>query len=95
MSLFKVCTWWDAQCPDITESYDSLSLLCCRLGLDDAEKDYIVVGSHSGYLSIFKPNSESSINAEVAGSTFKPTDVVLEIKLANPIIGLSSGRFVG
>lgn len=98
MSLFKLCNWWDAQCPDITSNYDCYSMHCCRFGLYDGEKDYIVVGSHSGHLSIFKPSPPDlnpDENNEFNFSTgYKPTDVLLEIKLQNPIIDITSGTFL-
>ncbi|XP_059615295.1 protein PTHB1 [Phlebotomus argentipes] len=87
MSLFRVITWWKTQCPS-TSGFDSLSLLCGRLGLsEDGEKDAIAVGSHSGHLSIFAPSPPQS------GATFSPTDVLLEVKLPQPVIGLACGKF--
>lgn len=96
MSLFKLCTWWTAQCPDIAANYDSYLLHSCRFGLSDTEKDYIVVGSHSGYLSIFRPSATDADedNDEFSIVVARPTDLLLEQKLANPIIGISSGRFM-
>lgn len=92
MSLFKACTWWSTQCPDYEESYDSLLLHCCRFGLENGEKDCICVGSHSGYLSIFQPiRVEGSSNVM---NDFKPTDLLLEIKLPNPILEITSGTFL-
>lgn len=92
MSLFKVCTFWSAKCGDCDANYDSQLLHCCRFGVDGKEKDYIVVGSHSGYLSIFKPNALNDIDDEF--DSFKPTDQLMEIQLPNPIIQISSGKFL-
>lgn len=92
MSLFKVCSWWSAQCPDYESNYDSQLLHCCRFGIDDTEKDYIVVGSHSGYLSVFKPNA--TYDEDEQNASFKPTDQLLEIKLPCPIIQITSGKFL-
>lgn len=94
MSLFKVCTWWTAQCADYEANYDSQLLHCCRFGNDDHEKDYIIVASHAGYLSVFQPNALMPEEDEEPLSGFKPTDQLLEMKLASPIIQLSSGRFL-
>lgn len=91
MSLFKVCTFWTAQCSDYQSHYDAQLLHCCRFGFDKSEKDYIVVGSHSGLLSVFKPNAIGDPDESFTG--FAPTDQLLEIKLSNPIIQLSSGKF--
>lgn len=96
MSLFKVCTWWTTQSPDYETNYDSQLLHCCRFGIEEYERDYIVVASQSGYLSMFQPNAMSidSIDAEEPQSGFKPTDQLLEMKLSSPIIQLSSGKFL-
>ncbi|XP_061388672.1 protein PTHB1-like [Musca vetustissima] len=91
MSLFNVCNWWTAQCPDLDENYDVASLLCARFGLEDQEKDYIVVGSHTGQLSIFYPSYEQDANGNCPG--YKPTDLLLEIQGQLPILGVYAGRF--
>ncbi|XP_053665222.1 protein PTHB1 [Anopheles marshallii] len=56
MSLFKVRNWWKTQCPTIGPAYDSFSLHCARLCIEEGEKDSIVVGSHSGQLCIYRPS---------------------------------------
>lgn len=96
MSLFKLCSWWQAQCPDVSDNYDTYLLHCCRFGLSDTEKDYVIVGSHSGYLSIFRPTDPESNEAsdEFEIVVARPTDLILEQKLPSPIIGISSGRFI-
>lgn len=108
MSLFQFCPWWSAQCPDLGTNYDAYSMHSCRLGLADSEKDYIVVGSHTGFLSIYNPavrpdedetaTEESADDGQFTASldgASQATDLVLEIKLAHPIIGITSGRFIG
>ncbi|EDW00984.1 protein PTHB1 [Drosophila grimshawi] len=85
MSLFNVCSWWSVQCGDIAGEYDVASLLCARFGLEAQEKDYIVVGSQSGQLSIYYPHANG----------FDATDLLLETQLAAPIIGLHAGKFSG
>ncbi|XP_031630232.1 protein PTHB1 [Contarinia nasturtii] len=96
MSLFKVCTWWSAQCPDFQSNYDAQLLHCCRFGVEENEKDYVIVASHSGYVSIFQPNATMTDETEDEEPTsgFRPTDQLLEIKLTDPIIQLSSGKFI-
>ncbi|XP_011207326.2 protein PTHB1 [Bactrocera dorsalis] len=94
MSLFNVCNWWHTQCSDLEENYDVASLLCARFGLDDNEKDYVVVGSHSGNLSIFNPRLEQNRHIE-DGNAFRPTDLLLEVNLKQPILGIYAGRFSG
>lgn len=85
MSLFNVCSWWRAQCGDSTGDYDVASLLCARFGLETQEKDYIVVGSQGGQLSIFYPHDKA----------YDATDLLLETQLAAPILGLYAGKFSG
>lgn len=82
---------------------------CCRMGLFGKEKDFIVVGSHTGYLSIYYPtpscldikptdndvesdNFDATINSNEKS---QPNDLVLEMKLPVPIIGITSGQFIG
>lgn len=85
MSLFNVCSWWSAQCGDTFGDYDVASLLCARFGLEAQEKDYIIVGSQSGNLSIYYPHS----------NVFEATDLLLETQLVAPILGLYAGKFSG
>lgn len=107
MSLFQLCPWWSSQCPDLGANYDAYSLHCCRLNLVNQEKDFIVVGSHTGYLSIYYPtarpgdeptddlegdNFAGALNANAMSS---PNDLVLEMKFPHPIIGITSGKFIG
>lgn len=92
MSLFKACTWWNTQCPDYEQNYDSYLLHCCRFGLENGEKDCLVVGSHAGYLNIFQPIKTVETNNSV--NEFKPTDLLLELKLPSPILQVTSGTFL-
>lgn len=112
MSLFKFCPWWTTQCPDLGANYDACSLHCCRLGLVDNEKDYLVIGSHTGYLSIFNPTERPDIESSMPvfsaandadeeglfaaslNAASPATDLDFEIKMAQPIIGITSGRFI-
>lgn len=91
MSVFKVCHWWSIQTPETQAKFDSKSLHCCRLALNEFEKDYIIVGSHTGYLCVYQPLLDTPDNDEEPD--FKPSSVVLEIKLALPVIGIESGKF--
>lgn len=93
MSLFTLCRWWHTQCPDFASNYDFNSMHCCRIGLNDNDKDYIIVGSHSGHLSVFNPSGDPPENT--SDNSFKATDVLIEMKLPNPIIGILSGKFIG
>ncbi|KAM7345537.1 Bardet-Biedl syndrome 9 [Cochliomyia hominivorax] len=91
MSLFNVCNWWTTQCSDLEENYDVASLLCARFGLEEQEKDYLVIGSHTGHLSIFYPSYEVDANGNTPN--YKATDLLLEIFTEAPILGVYAGRF--
>ncbi|XP_055613146.1 protein PTHB1 [Uranotaenia lowii] len=97
MSLFKMCNWWKTQCPDVEPNYDSFSLHCTRLCIEEGEKDSIIVGSHSGHLSIYQPSyktpQDESEEDQQFENVFQHSDVVLEIKLPHPVIGITSGKF--
>lgn len=102
MSLFKVTNWWSGHCgvddsakDEHIFNYDSNSLYSCHLSIDDNAKDCLLVGSHSGLLSIFQPNymklDDSKLNTKVPG--FKYSDVVLETVLTAPILQILEGKF--
>ncbi|XP_058466212.1 protein PTHB1 [Malaya genurostris] len=98
MSLFKVCNWWKTQCPDVEPNYDSFSIHCCRLSIQEGEKDNVIVGSHSGHLSIYQPSYKSLGEGESGEdqqfeNIYQHSDVILETKLSLPIIGIVDGRF--
>ncbi|XP_055538517.1 protein PTHB1 isoform X2 [Wyeomyia smithii] len=98
MSLFKVSNWWKTQCPDLEPNYDSFSLHCARLCIQEGEKDSILVGSHSGYFSIYQPSYRASNEGELDDdeqfeNVFQHSDVVLETRLPLPVIGITDGKF--
>ncbi|XP_062550917.1 protein PTHB1 [Armigeres subalbatus] len=98
MSLFKICNWWKTQCPDVESNYDSFSIHCTRLCLEEGEKDSIIVGSHSGHLAIYQPSNNTSTDGESEENhhfenVFQHSDVILETKLTLPVIGITSGKF--
>lgn len=93
MSLFKICGWWSKQCTDVEESFDSSSIIISRFNLKEGEKDYVVVGSHSGNLTVFYPNFDGIVKSNKGDNIFKPVDLLLECKLDLPILMLSTGRF--
>ncbi|XP_052859949.1 protein PTHB1 [Anopheles cruzii] len=110
MSLFKLRNWWKTQCPTVEPSYDSFSLHCSRLCLEEGEKDSIVVGCHSGQLCIYQPSGERASDLDLDTddqqhpqqaskemgpfeNAFQHADVILEVMLPLPVIGVSSGKF--
>lgn len=90
MSLFHILPWFDYQCPDITENYDSFSLTCARLNVDNEQKkDNVIVTSHSGYISILQPSvcrTDGRLDQEFS-------NILYESKLAEPILGVLCGNF--
>lgn len=88
MSLFKARDFWTTIC-DTNEQFDQHSLKKSKLGGDD---DYIITGSHSGILRVFKPSSEVLEDGKVTG--FKATDLVIEKTLPLPILQVADGRLI-
>ncbi|XP_039292520.1 protein PTHB1 [Nilaparvata lugens] len=91
MSLFRARELWATQAGgDVTESFDSASLLLVDLR-GKQTNDSIVLGSHSGVLRIYDPQSG---DLEGNGGDFKATDLLLETQLAEPILQLAYGKLV-
>lgn len=88
MSLFKARDFWTTIC-DTNEQFDQNSLKKSKLGGDD---DYIITGSHSGVLRVFKPSSEVQEDGKVTG--FKASDLVIEKTLSQPILQVADGRLI-
>ena len=92
MSVFKVIQQFNYQPPDNAENYDAFSLTCARLTTENEQnKDYVVVTSHSGFISILQP----SINEDFAElNTLNQPQIVFETQLNEPILGVLCGNFV-
>ncbi|RZC35649.1 PTHB1 [Asbolus verrucosus] len=88
MSLFKTRTFWSVHCEE-EEYFDQNSLLITKL---NSESDYIVTGSQSGILRIFKPSCELNDNNNSTG--YKVTDLSVEKILNHPILQVGYGRLV-
>lgn len=89
MSLFKARDFWTVTTDDSEEQFDHNSLKVTRLNSDS---DYIIVGSHSGVLRIFKPSTELCEDSTL--SNFRATDVLIEKVLDAPIFQIESGKLV-
>ncbi|XP_044271066.1 protein PTHB1 [Tribolium madens] len=83
MSLFKIRTFWSVHCEE--DSFDQNSLLVTKLNHDS---DFLIVGSHSGILKVFKPSCETNFKE------YSPSDLLIETILKDPILQLSSGRLL-
>lgn len=84
MSLFKICSFWNYQCPDSEKNYDSFSLSVGHMMERNVQREVIIVFSHTGVLSIFQGTLKDS----------GTVSVLLEVNLKEPIIGALIGNFV-
>lgn len=109
MSLYRLCPWWKAQCPDLEANYDAAVLHSAALNDEPGGSELLVVGSHSGHLCIYHPHPDDDKVAAVDGmsatddeSEFdvtksgqsRPVDVVVEVKLDKPVLAVSSAVIV-
>ncbi|KAJ8957787.1 hypothetical protein NQ314_006502 [Rhamnusium bicolor] len=88
MSLFKIREFWTTQSED-DEYFDQNSLITTTLNSDS---DFIISGSQSGVLRIFKPSSELTENDGIIG--YSATDLLIEKILNVPILQIGCGRLV-
>lgn len=86
MSLFKLREFWTVRETE-DESFDQNSMLVSTL---NSGCDFIITGSHSGVLRIFRPSSVILESNELSG--FSPTDLQIEKSFDSPIIQLGCGR---
>ena len=80
MSVFKAREWWGTRTGDGEET-DGAQL---AVGNVDNAKDgvqKVVVGSLTGTLRIYRPSAKD----------FRPSDLVLEVALGGPILGVDIG----
>jgi len=82
MSLFQAREWWSTYAGN-DEEFDSGNL--CVSNIDNSQQghDKIIVGSFHGILRIFYPKSNG----------FKPSDLMVETQLPQPILQVASGKF--
>nr|XP_023015826.1 protein PTHB1 [Leptinotarsa decemlineata] len=88
MSLFKTRVFWSTQSED-DEYFDQNSLILSKL---NTESDYIISGSQSGVLRIFKPSCILSENDRING--YVATDLLIEKLFDYPILQIGTGRLV-
>lgn len=86
MSLFKLREFWRVDEIE-NENFDHNSILVTNL---NTGTDYIITGSHSGVLRVFKPSSIFLENNSLSG--FSPTDLLIEKCFDTPILQLGCGR---
>lgn len=91
MSLFKLVPWFEFQCQDSDENYDSFSLTCARLAVDnEQQRDNIIISSHSGNIAVLRP---SALLADNHPDQQYQASVVCETKLSEPILRVLVGNF--
>lgn len=86
MSLFKLREFWRIHEIE-DENFDQNSLIVTNM---NSGCDYVITGSHSGVLRVFKPSSTLTENNYLSG--FRPTDVLIETSFDSPILQLACGR---
>lgn len=87
MSLFRVREFWTTQSEE-EEYFDQNSLITTTLNSDS---DFIITGSQSGVLRIFKPSCEVEEN-NISG--FSAANLLLEKIFSYPILQIGCGRLV-
>lgn len=88
MSLFKTRQFWSTFSED-DEYFDQNSLLVTKL---NSSNDFIITGSQSGVLRVFKPVCEPNENKTLSG--YNAGDLILEKIFPNPILQIGCGRLV-
>jgi hypothetical protein len=88
MSLFKARDLWSAQCGE-DETFDRACIVTASLG---SRYDKIIVGSHSGYLRVFQPSIVRLEDDNTVG--YKPTDLLIEMHLPQPVLQICVGKLV-
>lgn len=87
MSLFKLREIWSTQCGKNEYFHGG-----CLITGDILNQgfDCLIVGSQSGVLRIFQPEPDSESDA----ISYKPTDLLVETQLPNPILQIAIGKLI-
>lgn len=88
MSLFKSREWWTTHC-GTEEIFEASSLLVSKL---NSNHDYVVVGSHSGFLRIYQPGGDKTEDGLL--HSYRPTDLIIESQLSHPVLQIKIGKLV-
>lgn len=80
-SLFKLRDFWSQ---NFNEEFDARSLILGNFDNDPTGQQTLLLGSFQGVLRLVLPKTKGS----------HPSDVLLEVKLGNPIIGLAQGMLL-
>lgn len=83
MSLFKARDWWSTWAGN-GEDFDLGCLCVANIDNSPTPSDKIIIGSYYGILRIFMPRT----------AEFKPEDLMLEMRLTQPILQVEAGYFV-
>ena len=66
-----------------------MSIVISNLG---SRHDKIIIGSQSGYLRVYEPTLERTEDGRMLG--YKPTDLLIEMQLPQPILQIAIGKLV-
>lgn len=86
MSLFNIMDLWSTRCGE-EENFGVDSLICTNL--DESGDFKIIIGSLNGFLRIYEPHC-----TDLQQTSFKPSDLLLETQLSNPITQIATGQLV-
>lgn len=84
MSLFSLKEWWRVRQGDGLEEFDQCSLCLGNIDNSPRGRTKIVTGSFSGILRIYQPG----------GSSYVPSDLLLEQQMPAPILQVAIGKFI-
>lgn len=85
MSLFSTLDFWSTQCGENEKfGFDSMVVA----DLEESGNDYIITGSFNGLLRVYQGNNKD------ADRSFKPSNLMIEMQLSNPIIQVFVGKLV-
>jgi Bardet-Biedl syndrome 9 protein len=87
MSLFQAREFWSASSDAAGDEYDSACMVVCNIDNSPEGDDKIVTGSFGGMLRVWLPRAKRTNPSEAF------EDLLVEVNLGAPILGLAAGRF--
>lgn len=84
MSLFSLKEWWSVRQGDGLEEFDQCSMCLGNVDNSPRGRVKIITGSFAGVLRIYQPG----------GSSYVPSDLLLEQQMPAPILQVAIGKFI-
>lgn len=84
MSLFSLKEWWSVRQGDGLEEFDQRSMCLGNVDNSPRGRVKIITGSFAGALRIYQPS----------GSSYLPSDLLLEQQMPAPILQVAIGKFI-